>query len=92
MSLSAASAESEPVRIGSAGAEESGEGLAVRKMATVMKRALRGALRWGTVLAQVAAYPLSAGSKVRRRKFRLAAEALKHQLPLVSLSKIINPN
>ncbi|MGP0018981.1 MAG: class I SAM-dependent methyltransferase [Candidatus Sulfotelmatobacter sp.] len=55
-----------------------------------MKKALGGAFRWGTVLAQVAAYPLTAASKTRRQTFRLAAEALRHHLPIVSLSKIIN--
>jgi Methyltransferase domain len=46
--------------------------------------------RWGTVLAQVAAYPFVAGSKTRRQTFRLAEEGMKHHLPLVSLSKIIS--
>ena len=57
---------------------------------SMMKRALGGVFRWGTVLAQVAAYPLTAGAKTRRQAFRFAAEALRHQLPLVPLSKIIN--
>jgi hypothetical protein len=56
----------------------------------VAKRVLREVYRWGTVLVQVAKYPLIAYSKTRRRSFRLAAEALRHQLPIVSLSSIIN--
>lgn len=55
-----------------------------------MKRAWWGVFRWGTVLVQVAAYPLTAGSKTRRQSFRFAAEAFKHHLPMVSLSKIID--
>jgi hypothetical protein len=54
------------------------------------KRVLREAYRWGTGLIQVAKYPLIAYSKTRRRSFRLAAEALRHQLPIVSLSSVIN--
>ena len=49
-----------------------------------------GVFRWGTVFAQVAAYPLTAGSKTHRQRFRFAAEALRHHLPMVSLSRIIN--
>lgn len=56
----------------------------------MMKRAARRAFRWGTVLVRVAAYPLTAGSKARRQSFRFAEEALKHHLPLLSLSKIID--
>jgi methyltransferase family protein len=56
----------------------------------VAKRVLREGYRWGTVLIQVAKYPLIAYSKTRRRSFRLAAEALRHQLPIVSLSSVIN--
>jgi predicted O-methyltransferase YrrM len=54
------------------------------------KRSLGQLFRWGTVVAQVAAYPLIAYSKTRRRTFRFAEEALRHHLPLVALSKIIN--
>jgi hypothetical protein len=57
---------------------------------TMIKRAWGGVFRWATVLAQVAAYPLTAGSKTRRQTFRFAAEALRHHLPMVPLSKIIN--
>jgi hypothetical protein len=55
-----------------------------------MKRVLGQLFRWGTVAAQVVAYPLMARSKARRQNFRFAAEALRHHLPMVSLSKVIN--
>jgi hypothetical protein len=47
-------------------------------------------VRWGRVLVQVAGYPLLAYSKTRRQNFRFAAEALRHHLPTVSLSMVIN--
>jgi predicted O-methyltransferase YrrM len=56
----------------------------------MIKRAFGELFRWGTVLVQVAAYPLLACSKTRRQTFRFAAEALRHHLPMVSLSKVIN--
>jgi hypothetical protein len=55
-----------------------------------MKRALGALFLWGRVLLQVASYPLTAYSKHRRQTFRLAAEALRNHLPIVSLSKVIN--
>jgi Methyltransferase domain len=93
ISSSAASsgcALSEQARNGSAELKKREKVWPFGKMTTRMNRALRGVFRWGRVLAQVAAYPLVAGSKTRRQRFRFAAEALRHQLPLVSLSKIIN--
>jgi predicted O-methyltransferase YrrM len=55
-----------------------------------MNRTMGRAFRWGTVLAQVAAYPLTARSKIRRQNFRLAAEAFKNHLPIIPLSTVIN--
>lgn len=56
----------------------------------MVKRAWGGLVRWGTIVVQVAGYPLVAYSRTRRQKFRFAAEAFKHHLPIVSLSKIID--
>lgn len=53
-------------------------------------RAFAGGVRWGKVLAQVAAYPLTASSKHQRQVFRFAEEALRHHLPIVPLSRIVN--
>jgi predicted O-methyltransferase YrrM len=55
-----------------------------------MNKALAGGVRWGRVLVQVAAYPLTASSKTRRQIFRFAEEAFRHHLPIVSLSQIVN--
>jgi hypothetical protein len=56
----------------------------------MVKRVLLEACRWGTVMVRVAAYPLSAHTKAHRRTFRFAAEVLRHQLPIVSLSSVID--
>ncbi|MGO9403593.1 MAG: class I SAM-dependent methyltransferase [Terriglobales bacterium] len=56
----------------------------------MVKRAWGELFRWGTALVQVAAYPLVVCSKTRRQTFRLAADALRHHLPVVALSKVIN--
>jgi hypothetical protein len=56
----------------------------------LMKRAFRALFRWGTVVVQVAAYPMIAYSKTRRQTFRFAVEAFRNHLPMVSLSKVIN--
>ena len=59
-------------------------------MLTTTDKVIYALRNWIAVLLQVAIYPFTAGSQMRRQAFRLAREGLRHNLPIVSLASLVN--